>query len=340
MAEKSPKISIIVPVYNAEKTLNKCMDSIISQSFTDWELLLVDDGSTDGSGVLCDEYAAKDSRIRVFHRANGGVSSARNLGLDNASGNWLMFVDSDDCLCSDLPDPDSYCSDLVMFSFNDILPNTSSVFVLPDIDTGKSKSGTDEPDCHRLIDKYLDTAILRSPWAKYYNRELVGALRFDEKIKVGEDRLFNFEYLGRVSHICTSSLVVYDYYDAYESFWEKYAQSIDRSEYAISRLLPAYMKLGVRCPAAERAIFCDFKALCQTDIYRNPSRWYSSPVIRDAYRYVKRNFSLSYRLRYALLSVPLISKIHSLLNINKESCLVRQLSSGRKTASERTLIQA
>ncbi len=96
MAEKSPKISIIVPVYNAEKTLNKCMDSIISQSFTDWELLLVDDGSTDGSGVLCDEYAAKDSRIRVFHKANGGVSSARNLGLDNVTGEWVVFCDSDD----------------------------------------------------------------------------------------------------------------------------------------------------------------------------------------------------------------------------------------------------
>ena len=72
-------ISVIVPVYNTEKTLNRCIDSILNQTFCDWELLLVDDGSTDQSGELCDEYAAKDKRIRVFHKTNGGVSSARNM---------------------------------------------------------------------------------------------------------------------------------------------------------------------------------------------------------------------------------------------------------------------
>lgn len=80
----NPIISIIVPVYNAEKTLNKCVDSILNQTFQDWELLLIDDGSTDRSGELCNEYAAKDQRIKVFHKKNGGVSSARNIGLDHA----------------------------------------------------------------------------------------------------------------------------------------------------------------------------------------------------------------------------------------------------------------
>lgn len=81
-----PRISIIVPVYNAEQTLRRCVDSILAQTFTDFELLLVDDGSTDGSGAICDEYAGIDGRVRVFHKPNGGVSSARNLGLDNAIG--------------------------------------------------------------------------------------------------------------------------------------------------------------------------------------------------------------------------------------------------------------
>lgn len=94
-------ISIIVPVYNVEQYLSRCIDSILNQTFTDFELLLIDDGSPDKSGEICDEYALKDSRIRVFHKDNGGVSSARNLGLDNANGEWIYFVDADDMLYKD-----------------------------------------------------------------------------------------------------------------------------------------------------------------------------------------------------------------------------------------------
>ena len=81
-----PLISIVVPVFNAEKYLTACIDSVLGQSFSDFELLLIDDGSTDRSGEICDRYAARDNRIRVFHKPNGGVSSARNMGLDNACG--------------------------------------------------------------------------------------------------------------------------------------------------------------------------------------------------------------------------------------------------------------
>lgn len=93
-----PQISVIVPVYNTETYLSRCIDSILAQTFTDFELLLINDGSTDNSGVICDEYAQKDSRIHVFHKPNGGVSSARNLGLDKACGQWIAFSDSDDWL--------------------------------------------------------------------------------------------------------------------------------------------------------------------------------------------------------------------------------------------------
>lgn len=91
-----PLVTVIIPVYNAENTLARCVDSILAQTFTDFELLLIDDGSRDGSAALCDEYAKKDGRVRVFHKENGGVSSARNVGLDNAQGEWLCFCDSDD----------------------------------------------------------------------------------------------------------------------------------------------------------------------------------------------------------------------------------------------------
>ena len=92
--KNTPKVSIIVPVYNAEKYLHRCVDSILAQTFTDWELLLIDDGSPDRSGEICDGYAMKDARIRVIHKENGGVSSARNVGLDATKGKWVVFVDS------------------------------------------------------------------------------------------------------------------------------------------------------------------------------------------------------------------------------------------------------
>ena len=96
MEMTTPVLSIIVPVYNVEKYLARCIDSILAQTFTDFELILVDDGSTDNSGEICDEYAGKDPRIIVIHKENGGVSSARNHGLDIARGEYITFVDSDD----------------------------------------------------------------------------------------------------------------------------------------------------------------------------------------------------------------------------------------------------
>lgn len=96
-----PLISLIIPIYNSEKYLFRCLDSILSQSFTDFEVLLIDDGSTDKSGDICDNYTKKDFRIKVFHKKNGGVSSARNLGLDNAIGEYVTFIDSDDWIDKD-----------------------------------------------------------------------------------------------------------------------------------------------------------------------------------------------------------------------------------------------
>lgn len=99
--ENAPLLSIIVPVYKVESYLPRCVDSILTQTFSDFELILVDDGSPDRCGAVCDEYAARDSRVRVIHKENGGLSSARNAGLDIARGQWLGFVDSDDYIAPD-----------------------------------------------------------------------------------------------------------------------------------------------------------------------------------------------------------------------------------------------
>ena len=89
-------VSIIIPVYNAEKRLVKCIDSILTQSYIHFELLLINDGSKDSSGTICDAYAQKDNRVKVFHKENGGASSARNIGIERATGEYIVFVDSDD----------------------------------------------------------------------------------------------------------------------------------------------------------------------------------------------------------------------------------------------------
>ena len=93
-----PKVSIIVPVYNAEAVLRRCVDSILAQEFRDFELLLMDDGSKDSSGAICDEYASMDGRVRVVHKENSGVSDTRNQALDMARGEYVAFLDCDDCL--------------------------------------------------------------------------------------------------------------------------------------------------------------------------------------------------------------------------------------------------
>ena len=116
-------ISIIVPVYNTEKYLDRCIQSILSQTYTDFELLLINDGSTDSSGAICDKYAEQDSRVRVFHKENGGVSSARNVGLDNAKGEWVTFCDSDDWVENCWLDTfveNSENTDLVVQGFNNV----------------------------------------------------------------------------------------------------------------------------------------------------------------------------------------------------------------------------
>lgn len=93
-----PKVSVIVPIFGVEACLDKCVESILHQTYTDWELILVDDGSPDRSGTICDEWAERDKRIMVFHKENGGVSSARNLGIEKAKGAWITFVDADDAI--------------------------------------------------------------------------------------------------------------------------------------------------------------------------------------------------------------------------------------------------
>lgn len=205
METKSPKISVIVPVYNVKKYLSRCIDSILAQTFTDFELLLIDDGSKDNSGKICDEYAKKDNRIRVFHKENGGVSSARNVGLDNAGGEWITFVDSDDCLnmefLSELIKYDNYDHIIggnIMFSERNINRgiNKEVIIDLKSIEAARLDFGTD-----------INSSIFFCyPWGKLYKTAIIESnnIRFNIQMFLGEDLCFVLEYLS----FCDNAIVV------------------------------------------------------------------------------------------------------------------------------------
>lgn len=190
-------ISVIVPIYNAEKYLHRCINRILTQDFTDYELLLIDDGSTDNSGTICDEYAIKDNRIRVFHKENGGVSYARNWGLDNAIGEYIMFVDSDDYMLPGmlgvmLSTLESKKADLVVCGTTE----TGGGYWRPIADVDYSINQLKEN-----FVSLLHTELLSPPWNKIYKKEIIGSNRFCEDISFGEDLLFNIQYLEKCENI-------------------------------------------------------------------------------------------------------------------------------------------
>ena len=193
-----PAISVIVPVYKVEPYLHCCLDSILAQTFTDFELLLIDDGSPDQSGAICDEYAIKDSQIRVFHKENGGVSSARNLGLDNARGEWVTFVDADDMIQPDFleelvaPTKDYADLDLVHAGCcnyrNEKIASVEQQYEL--------YVGNDPAYLFNNFRGLMVSKLFRLENINKWSHGL--PLRFDEKIRVAEDMAFTLDYILHV----------------------------------------------------------------------------------------------------------------------------------------------
>ena len=192
-------LSIITPVYNTASYLPDCFESILSQSFQDFELLLVDDGSTDGSGDVCDIYAQRDSRIRVFHKENGGVSSARNLALDNAKGEWVYFVDSDDELLPNGLETMVNCTsddvDIVLAGYERYNIDGSVLYKINDrviTVLEKKESLSTLYENHGLYYNYLSYGCIRLLRNKIIQSN---HLRFDQELANKEDTLFLTQYI-------------------------------------------------------------------------------------------------------------------------------------------------
>lgn len=195
------KYSIIVPVYNAEKYLDECIGSVLAQTVCDFELLLMDDGSVDGSGKICDKYAALHNNIRVFHNENGGVSAARNHGIDNAVGEYICFLDADDVL-----------QNIFLETAEKALDGSDILIMRRVWSKGELTDSTELMHYKKLKNKDLETYLLASVYRtdddfkdcppincnvitdKIYRRDFLNNndIRFKEGVKIAEDKLFNF----------------------------------------------------------------------------------------------------------------------------------------------------
>lgn len=180
------KISIIVPIYNVEKYINKCIDSILAQTFKEFELILVDDGSTDKSGFISDGYVKKDSRVKVIHKQNGGLSSARNKGIENSCGEYLAFIDSDDYIHPKMfeilyTNTILYDSDISMCDYKMVYENKYEIDIIKDY---KVKEYTKLEALNDLQGKYGIRFVVA--WNKLYRKKLFNILRYEEG-RINED---------------------------------------------------------------------------------------------------------------------------------------------------------
>lgn len=204
-----PTISVIVPVYNTQNYLCRCIDSILTQTYSNLEIILVDDGSTDKSPAICDEYTKKNECIKVYHKKNGGVSSARNVGLDMATGMYVCFVDSDDVL------PRKSVEYLFRAVVSGECQYATGVCRILGSQRVKNDIAEDRVITRQESDflRYIVSDGSYSPYAKIYNLALINEknIRFREDMQIAEDTVFIREYLKYCNKIALVANVVYDY---------------------------------------------------------------------------------------------------------------------------------
>lgn len=208
-------ISVIVPIYNMEKYLKRCLDSIVNQTYSDLEIILINDGSKDNSKEICDDYAKKDKRIRVIHKDNEGVSAARNDGIDAANGEYLAFVDSDDYIAPDMIErlynnTKAYNADI---SICDFCATTDTNCVGTKSNSVVSMNA-DLAIKHLYIDADIGFVIL---WGKLFRKEIFDEIRLPKGIKCAEDNYISYKLLYKANTITFEKSKLYMYFQRADS---------------------------------------------------------------------------------------------------------------------------
>ncbi len=283
-----PLVSVVIPVYNAEAYIRTCIEQILSQTYENLEIIFIDDGSKDKSRDICLEYAEKDNRIKVYTKENGGVSSARNMGIGKATGDFLLLLDSDDWLENDtvskLVNASSENSaDVVLFEYSVDYPQGKSV-----VHTHKELEGR-----MSVSDAVYHTIAGTNRFAvtKFYKREKIGSTRFDETIHHGEDTLFACLVLANCESAYFLAEPMYRYVQS--------EGSATRKDYFNKRLLSgkdAYLALIDLCKEkfpeiADVAIYCYLEILMIIimDMYKAPkeNREYIKDFTKEIREYRK-----------------------------------------------------
>lgn len=252
-----PLISVIVPVYNVEQYLPRCLDSILSQTYTNLEVILVDDGSPDHCGAICDAYAQKDSRVRVVHQQNAGIGRTRNVGLALCTGDYLTFVDSDDILYPDairqLYDRARYdCSDMVIANYVRLYEDGSASAPFHDF----SDSALTKKELLDLMSVFV--AVPFCSWGKLYSRACMEGIEYPP-VRVGEDTLIFPQVVDRCTCISTVSAPLYAYFQRENSLMREL-----RSEQTKTEDL--------------HAILYTARYLWDNDCHRGAANWYAAAV--------------------------------------------------------------
>lgn len=271
-----PDVSIIVPIYNSECYLAECLDSILAQSYSDFELILVDDGSTDGSTEICDEYIKKDSRIKCYRVENGGVSYARNIGLDKSQGKYVTFVDSDDFVSPDF----------LLVGVNQMNADEGLDFIQFSIDRFddggvyfvEESSDTRQP----LIEYVKNSGFLGSACASLMKNNIIKSqkIRFNTSLVLGEDQAFVYEYMSFCRQCAKRSEIKYHYRSNQQSATHspspeslmksiKFFKTFKYREMFSKRVDSLLLSLSIQLASIKHVPMKDIYLLCKDIDFRN-----------------------------------------------------------------------
>ena len=286
------RLSVIVPVFNAEQYLCKCLEAITAVKCKDIEVFLVDDGSTDTSKSICDEYSKRDVRFHVLHKQNGGVSSARNLGLEKANGEWVAFVDADDIPTeSFLVYKPSLNSDLICYNWQYTTGDAENERLEEGLYQGEKKK--------KFLNQHLVDFIFRTPWAKWFRRSVIkdNNIWFDERFRLGEDNLFMLDYLIYCGTIKTKSDLGYVYLRPSQA---KYNLPLSYSLSFITVFVQKYKLLAVDCKSLLLLLEYYYFMKVGDDSLKAKIRWERCWAVREIQNVCWKNYSLKEKIKILL----------------------------------------
>ena len=290
-------VSIIIPVYNAAQYLSACLDSIQSQNNADWEAILIDDGSTDDSLDICNSYALTDKRFRVIHKVNGGVSAARNTGIENCNGEWITFIDADDTISADfIPELlcehiDLYVTQWQYFGENHFKEHLPTQFI-------------DNKAFHSFLGVNAHLSVFTAPWGKFIKKKTIldNNVKFDSRFRMGEDTLFVLQIESKCNSMMIIGGIYYYRRAPYESWIKKYINSPKDSLLYFDSFLNYYRGLHVCAP---RLVCNVYRNVTNITDFSSISRykWHTQPQVIEMKSLLNKTMTPVERFKLVMIRI-------------------------------------